>query len=166
MHDVDLVLLVLRWVHILAAITAVGGAIFMRVAALPGAEDALNEAERAKLREAITRKWGKVVHGAIALLLITGLANFFRTSLPPALPAIPYHAIFGVKLLLAMGVFFVGTALVGRSPAFAAIRQKSRSWLNLLILMAVVIVLLSGMLNQIRHAHAPRTQPAMEVTPK
>ena len=163
MKDVDIVLLLLRWAHILAAMAAVGGAIYARFAVLPGSAASLDEPQREQLRQAISKKWGKFVHGAIAVLLVTGFWNFFRTSIPPALPAIPYHAIFGVKLLLAFGVFFIATALVGKSPAFESMRRHPRYWLGVLIVMGVLIVLLAGMLNQIRYAHHPSTVPAATV---
>ncbi len=155
MQDVDVVLLVLRWAHIFAAMVTVGGAVFMRFAFVPGASESLDEDANGKLRRAVAGRWAKIVNGAIAVLLLTGGAIFVGTSMSSGVPPMPYHAIFGTKFLLAIGVFFLATALLGKSPAFEGIRKKGRLWLIVLLAMAMVIVLLSGALNQIRGAHGP-----------
>ncbi len=152
MQDVDMLVLVSRWIHIMAAIAALGGAAFMLVAYLPAAGAALDENARERLREAVAARWGRVVHGAIAALLITGGFNFVRLAMPPKVDPMPYHAIFGVKFFLALGIFAIATALVGRSPAFDGIRRQARRWLSILLALGALIVLLSGLLNQVRNA--------------
>lgn len=155
MQDIDVVTLVLRWIHLLAAMATMGGAMFMRFGLLPAATESLDDPAQQKLREAVRGRWARFVHGAIALLLVTGLVNLVRLSLSSNLPAMPYHAILGIKILLALIVFFVATVVVGKSPAFQRARENMRGWLSGLIALVVIIVLLSGMLNQVRHAHRP-----------
>lgn len=160
MTDVDPILLVSRWLHLLAAITAIGGAMFMRFALQPAARDALEDAAHERLREAVRRRWAKFVHGSIAILLITGGYNFVVMALPPKIDALPYHPIFGLKFLLALCVFVIATALAGRSPAFEPVRRDSRRWLGTLIALAAAIVLVSGVLNQVRTGSAARRAAA------
>ncbi len=150
MEKVDLVLLISRWLHIAAAIVAIGGAFFVRNALQPSAKETLNDADHAKLREAIRSRWAKVVGACIGILLITGGLNFFKLALPPKIKPMPYHAIFGVKLLAAFAVFFLASALAGRAPGFAKLREQSRKWLGVLLLLAALIVFLSGLLSQVR----------------
>jgi len=164
MQGVDVVTLVLRWIHIVSAMAAIGGAIFMYVAYVPASET-LEESTRQSLREETRKRWAMFVHGAIGLLLITGGINFVRLAILPKIDPMPYHAIFGVKLLLALVVFFMATALVGRSPAFAKVRQNPRSWLAGVVLLGIVIVLLSGVLNQVRVNGAKATPPAAAAKP-
>lgn len=149
MQGFDVVTLVLRWIHIVAAMAAIGGAIFMYVAYVPASET-LEESTRQSLREETRKRWAKFIHGAIGLLLITGGINFVRLAVLSKINPMPYHAIFGVKFLLALVVFFLATGLVGRSPAFAKVRQNPRSWLAGVVVLGIVIVLLSGVLNQVR----------------
>ncbi|MEK7756433.1 MAG: hypothetical protein AAB385_04400, partial [Planctomycetota bacterium] len=104
------------------------------------------------LREAVRARWAKFVHASIALLLITGAINFAILALPPKIKALPYHPIFGVKLLAAFAVFFIASALMSRGPGFAGIRAKRAKWLGILLALGGIIVLLSGILNQIRTA--------------
>ncbi|GMU37181.1 MAG: hypothetical protein KJ057_06190 [Phycisphaerae bacterium] len=148
--EVDIVLLASRAVHIAAAIVAVGGAFFARSALLPGLREALDECGRERVHEAVRRRWAKVVHVCIALLLITGGFNFWRLALEPKISPMPYHPIFGVKLLTALFIFFAATALVGTSPGFAGIRAKRAGWLGAVIAAGALIVILSGVLSQVR----------------
>ena len=55
-----------------------------------------------------------------------------------------YHALFGVKFLLALGVFYFASGLVGRGEGTAWIRANRGKWLSVTLLMAVAIVMLSG----------------------
>ena len=158
MQDVDVVTLVLRWIHLLAAMATFGGAMFMRFGLLPAATESLDDSPRQKLREAGRGRWARFVHGAIGLLLVTGLVNFVRLAQSSDLPAMPYHAIFGTKFILALIVFFVATVVVGKSPAFQRARENLSGWLSGLIALIVIIVLLSGILNQVRHADRPAAE--------
>lgn len=150
MEQMDWVLLISRWLHIAAAIIAIGGAFFVRAALQPSANETLSDADHAKLREAIRTRWAKVVGACIAVLLLTGGFNFVKLALPPKISPMPYHAIFGVKLLAALVVFFIASALAGRAPGFAKLRERSRTWLGVLLVLAAVIVALSGVLSQVR----------------
>lgn len=150
MEEINVLLWISRSLHIAAVIVTIGGAAFLRLALLPGANQALEEEPHQRLREAVRKRWAHVVRAGIALLLITGAINFIILAVPPKIDAIPYHPIFGVKVLAAFGVFMIASALVGKSPAFAKLRRNERTWLNVLLALAVVIVLLSGLLSQVR----------------
>jgi uncharacterized membrane protein len=144
--------LVSRWIHILAAITAVGGTIFMRMALLPSVSELADDA-RKQLHAAVRGRWAKFVMGSIAFLIISGLYNIYVIETQKKIPAGDsglYHALFGIKFLLAFGIFFIASALVGRSPAFERIRQKARFWLTLNMTLAILVVCLSGVLRALR----------------
>jgi uncharacterized membrane protein len=137
--------LVLRWMHIFGGIAAVGGTFFMRLAVLPSVES-LPDEYRAGMQLAIRSRWSNVVTGSIALLLISGLVNIVlivrRYEVPPY-----YHMLFGLKFLLALAVFFIASVLVGRSAAAERFRRNTRYWLTLNLLLAVLVVALSGVLR-------------------
>ena len=147
----DLDLLLLRWAHLLAAMAAVGGMLFMRLALLPSVA-ALSDDARKTLHDGVRARWAKVVMIAIAVLIGTGLYNFMMVIVPQIkaeLPAIKgvYHAVFATKFLLALVMFFISSALVGRSPVFQKIRDNARFWLTLNLALALIIV---GMSNGLR----------------
>ena len=163
MDEVNVVFLVSRWFHIAAAIVAIGGAVFMRVALLPGAQSTLDEEAHRRLRDAVRKRWAPFVHACIAILLITGSINFVILAWPPEVDPMPYHPIFGLKVLAALAIFVVATALVGRSAGFAPVRERSGRWLSIVLILAALVILLSGVLSQIRAAGVQKLSESQEV---
>jgi uncharacterized membrane protein len=159
MDQLDVALLISRWLHIASAIVAIGGVAFSLIALLPAARETLDDASHERLREALRRRWARVVHVSIVLLLVTGGLNFVWLALPPKIEPMPYHAIFGVKFLAAMGVFFLASVLVGRSPGFAEMRKGRAKWLAVILALAAVIVLVSGVLSQVRLGRPAASSP-------
>lgn len=148
--SIDIVLLVSRWLHIAAAIVALGGAFFSRVALMRAAGEALSAEAHDKLRDAVRRRWAPLVHASIAILLVTGGYNFVVLALPPKIEPMPYHAIFGLKFFAALAIFFLASVLVGRGQGLQGIRQNRGRWLTVLLVLGGVVVLVSGVLNQVR----------------
>ena len=159
MAEIDWLVVVSRWLHIGAAIVALGGAAYARAAVLPSLAEALDDESAGKVREAIRRRWAKVTHGCIALLLLTGVGNFVMVSMASKVEPMPYHAIFGVKVMAALVIFFLATALAGRSAGLAAIRAQGRKWLSVVLVLGALVVLLSGVLKQVRTTGAARSTP-------
>ena len=143
--------LVLRWMHIVPAIVAGGATAFARIALLP-ALATLPDAERLRLKETIDRRWRVVVMACIALLLVSGIANFVLYQAPVHKGQSLYHVLFGVKFVAAMIVFFLASALSGRSAALAPIRASSRFYAGIAAMLVLAIVLISGVLRSIPHA--------------
>jgi len=141
----------LRFLHIAPAIAAGGATIFVRLALLP-ALASLPEAERARLKETIDRRWRVVVMTCIALLLVSGIANFLLYQAPAHKGQSLYHALFGVKVIAAFVVFFLASALSGRSAGLASIRASARFYAGLAAALVLVIVLISAVLRGIPRA--------------
>jgi hypothetical protein len=72
-----------------------------------------------------------------------------------------YHALIGTKILLALAVMVIASGLVGRSGAFQFMRDGRRTWQGILLVLAVVIVGLSGFLKV--RASADRSGPTNAV---
>ncbi len=150
--------LIARWLHILAAITAVGGTIFARLVVVPSLET-LPAEQRGALHAVMRARWSKVVAGAIGFLLISGLYNFINTVALYRLPKW-YHPVFGVKFLLALAVFMIASFLSGKTSVAEAMRRKLTFWLNVNILLAVLIVCLSGILRTAERIPKDQAPPA------
>lgn len=137
--DFELLLPVIsRWIHVGTAIVLVGGTTFFRFVVMP----ALGE-ESADLVERIRQGWKKFVHAGIALFLVSGLYNFV-IMLPNHKGDGLYHGLVGTKILLALAVFFLASALVGRSTGTQKFRDDAKKWTGIMLLLSAVIVGISG----------------------
>ncbi len=140
-----------RWVHIVSVVALVGGTVFMRFALIPSADESLDTDQHDRLRHNVLKRWKRVVHACVGLLVVTGSYNFYM-SMHDHVPAMPYHAFFGPKLLLALVVFFFAIALTGSSPGFASLRANPRKWLSVQIVLALTIILISGVMKAFHQA--------------
>lgn len=163
MENIDYTVLISRWLHIVGVVITIGGSMFMMFGLLPGMKASLDESSRNQLREAVRKRWSMYVHMGIAILLITGGINFYKLGMSSNLSPMPYHAIFVVKFLAALALFFVGTALMGKSPAFEKFRQNPSKWLRFMIGVGSLVILLSGLLAQVRQ-HQPTLPSEQQVS--
>ncbi|HIE99915.1 MAG TPA: hypothetical protein EYG03_22700 [Planctomycetes bacterium] len=137
--DTELLLTVIsRWAHVGTAIVLVGGTAFYRLAVIPSLEG-----DSTELVERIRNRWKKVVHLGILIFLISGFYNYF-TMIPKHKGDGPYHALLGVKMMLAMFVFFVASVLAGNRPGTQMFRDDAKKWTGIMLMVAAVIVGISG----------------------
>jgi hypothetical protein len=87
-----------------------------------------------------------VVGASIGFLLLSGLYNFAVTVVDYRVPKW-YHMVFGIKFLLALVIFMLASLLAGKTSAAEKLRQNLKVWLNLNIVLAVLVVCLSGVLR-------------------
>ncbi len=131
-----------RIVHIGTAIVLVGGSVFTLMVLMPAAKE-LPDEPHGKLAEAITGRWKRFVHIGVFLFILSGSYNYARALANHQGDGL-YHALLGLKMLLALGVFFLAAALVGRSSKLEPIRRARCKWLKVLVVLAAVIVAISG----------------------
>jgi putative copper export protein len=88
------------------------------------------------------------VHLSIGFLLLSGFYTFINYLRGYQFPeGSKYHMLFGIKFLLALAIFFIASMLVGRSEASTRFRQRREFWLTLNVVLAVVLVCISGILR-------------------
>jgi uncharacterized membrane protein len=131
-----------RIVHIGSVIALLGGSLFTLLVLMPAAKTLSAEAHD-QLAVAVKARWKWFVHLGIGLILISGFYNYFQ-AIPKHDGDGPYHALIGTKILLALVVFFIAAALVGRSAKLQSIRDHKQKWLTLALLIAAIIVAISG----------------------
>lgn len=148
-----------RIVHLSTAIVLVGGSVFMVFVLMPTAEQ-LDSGAHDKLRGLINGRWKRFVHIGVLLFLLTGFYNYF-SQMPNHKGDGLYHALIGTKIILASGIFFIASVLVGRAQGFESMRQARAKWLKIIVLLAAIIVCMSGFVkvrgNNIK-GPAPTTQ--------
>lgn len=142
----DWIAIASRWTHIGTAIVLVGGTCFLRFVLAPAAAQ-LPDEHHAKLKELVMKTWKKFVHGGIALFLASGFYNYLVVQTPLHKGDKLYHPLVGTKILLSLGIFFIASALVGRSKTFEGMRRNSKRWQSVVLLLAVVVVGISGFLK-------------------
>lgn len=142
----DILPLIFRWLHIGPAIVLVGGTAFMLFVLLPAAKE-ISDEEHVKLRAAVLKRWKRFVHGGIALFLISGFYNYIAVQAPLHRGDGLYHALMGIKMLMAMGVFALAEIMVGRSKLADQLRQNASKFLAINLTLAVAILLMSGFLK-------------------
>jgi uncharacterized membrane protein len=161
--------LALRWFHLVAAMVVVGGTIFMRFSLVPSVS-VLADEQRKALHEQIRSRWAKLIAASVAFLLVSGLINFgLFYSESRTLPWEQWHQtynslyqfVFGAKFALALVVFFISSALAGRGEATKKFRQDAMWWMTVNLVLALIVVLLSGVL---RFTHVGPTLPKTPTT--
>jgi len=146
-----------RWFHIIPVIILVGGTVFMRLSLVPAANQTSASAE---LREAVRKRWAKLVMISILLLLITGLYNAVTKLTGFDVPPI-YGILVVVKLAIGLVIFFLSARLTGRSEKAVQFREQETKWLNLLCVLMLALVLVAGYMK-----FASAGAPAKEQTEK
>ncbi|MCA9127063.1 MAG: hypothetical protein KDB22_08255 [Planctomycetales bacterium] len=131
-----------RIAHVFTAIALVGGSMFMLFVLSPVATFIDPDAHKT-LMVGVQKRWKRIVHTGILLLLASGFYNFMR-AIPNHRGDSAYHALLGVKILLALFIFFVASALVGRSLRLEWMRNKRSTWLRAVVIAATLIVTISG----------------------
>ncbi|MBS0201775.1 MAG: hypothetical protein JSS49_02660 [Planctomycetes bacterium] len=141
--EIDWMAVAARWVHVGTAVVLVGGLVFMRFVLAPAAAQLADDAHT-KLRELVIARWKRFIHGGIALFLISGFYNYLVVQAPMHKGDKLYHALMGTKILLALVVFFLSSALIGRSKAFAGMRANPKLWQGVIVSLAALIIAISG----------------------
>ena len=149
--NIDWLTLIARWLHILSATLAIGVPIYVRFVLMPAAT-VLDEESHGRLREALARRWRMIVYILIAVFLATGFYTYLVVARWEKLPSdlkTRYHMLVGIKILIALAMFTISSALAGRSSLFAPMRQNAKFWLVVLVLLGLGIIGLSGVLRYI-----------------
>lgn len=134
-----------RIVHVATAITLIGGSVFTLFVLLPSVKS-LSEDARQQFAAAINGRWKRFIHSGIALFLLSGFYNYFR-AMPGHKGDGLYHGLLGTKMLLAFAVFFFASVLVGRSARTEGMRANRKKWLSVIVVLAAIIVAISGFLK-------------------
>ncbi len=139
-YDSSVALLV-RWLHVLAAITWIGGSLFVVLVLVPVARRLEDPRLRARLVQETGRRFRTVGWIALALLVLTGLANLWL--FPSFLASPRLHAkltLVALALVLSALHDFVLGPRAGAPGADPALRRRA-SWvarLNVLVALAIV----------------------------
>lgn len=101
----DIFSLFVLWIHVIAAVTWVGGNLILAMVIVPHFRQSLPPVQRIKLLTQIGKRFEPVVWGCIGVLFFTGIVNiFFSVDITSASPI---SDAFMRTLLIKIGLFFV-----------------------------------------------------------
>lgn len=135
----EILTVAMRWLHIVGAITLLGSLLAALVVNRAGLAK-LSEESREAFLSAARPKLAMLVGIGILLLLVPGLYNYLvvMRALHQGQPT--YDMMMGIKILLALIVFFLASALTGKSAVFQKIRDNAKMWLTITLLIGAAIV--------------------------
>ena len=138
--ELEILPLLSRWAHVLAAITIFGGVIFLRMSFVPAAAETGASSE---LREAMRRRWARLMGLAILFILVSGLYNAVLKVKAYELDGV-YLTFLTLKFVLGIVVFVLISRLFGRSEKAKKFRERELYWLNIIFGLLLAIVLMAG----------------------
>lgn len=151
------VALVSRVLHTTCGATLLGGLIYLRFVLAPAVENQDEAVE--KLYAGRRQAWGKCVAVCSSLLLLSGVYNLILfTRAYENLPSL-YHPLFGAKFLLAFAVMLISAFISGKTALADRMRAKLSFWLNVALLCALAVFVLSATLRSFRDLPDAREAP-------
>jgi hypothetical protein len=140
-----------RVLHILSAIVLVGGVFYLRMVVAPRLRQSDADAGSDPWFAGRRGAWAMWVGIATLVLIITGLWNYWQVIREYEKMAASYHMLAGIKMLLALLVFFLAAVLAGKSAVAEQLRQKMKFWLGLCLVVAIAVVILGSVLRSYPH---------------
>ena len=134
-----------RYVHVVAACLAVGGAFFMRFLLPVGTRD-LDPEKKEHVFLRSRRAFKLVVHSAILALLVSGTYNAIRLWPQYGVNHLRLHPLWGAHLFLALAVFTISIYLLrGIEPP-----RRHRGWMKANVVLMLLAILAAGSLKWAR----------------
>jgi uncharacterized membrane protein len=143
--------LVMRWLHVTAAVAGVGGTLMMRFVILPALSTLPNGGE---ILDRIRPLFKKLIHSAMGILLLTGFYNYLAVAAPKVKALkeqgietlAAYHPVMGVKIILSLVLFTIAIMLLMPVPAM---HEKRKTWLTVNAVLGLTILLLAAFLRRL-----------------
>ncbi|MBI2872269.1 MAG: hypothetical protein HYY00_03660 [Chloroflexi bacterium] len=153
MAPLDGLLILVRWLHALAAVAWVGGAIFYWLVLRPALRGG-NQAPPT-VAQAVAREFRSLVDACIGVLLVSGTI-LAASRLTSALVGVPYFAVLALKVTLALWMFWTAralrarrTGLSGQGSARRGLRYVAAALTSAqaTLVVGVIVILLSDILR-------------------
>ena len=138
-----------QWLHVLAAVLAIGGVFFMRFILCPSLKSLPPEQANVQpqVLQTVMRRFKMVIHASVAVLILTGVYRIIQI-LPLIKDWKSYHMLLGIKILFALVLFTIaiGLTLPGAQPNYF---QRNRDkWLFINFILGALVILLSATLRR------------------
>ena len=131
-----------RWLHMISAIVAIGGAFFLWWVVPVGLAEA-DAASRDSVLRSMRRKFKRAVHIAVTLLILTGIFNTYRAWWDYKIERGLMHALWGMHVL-------VGVIVIGLSISLLAKPEPPANHRKLLTVNVVLMLILVGLASTLK----------------
>lgn len=144
----ETLLVIVGWIHALAAVAWVGGGIFFWVVLRPAIRSGAMSPEVVRFAGV---EFGQIVLLSMWTLIVTGgILMFDRLSQPAA--TLPYGAVLGVKIMLSAWMFFLTVGRRGRHPPSQGLGRMRNAvnalgHVNMTVVLGITVFLLSDILR-------------------
>lgn len=149
----DVIHLTLGWIHLLAVIFWIGGAIFFDMILQPSLKS-ISPDQLGKLNQAVVKRFMPLVWGAIIIIAATGLlqANYIGVLSSNVLFGTGYGNVLLVKMVIFLVMLMIGLVITrvgirlsrGATPEYAMRAQKQIKILSEAnIVLGIIVVLLA-----------------------
>ena len=143
----DILAIIVRVVHVGSAIALLGGTLYA-VTILMMSLRVVDEGLRSSILETARRRFYRIAHPALILLIATGFYSFIR-DMPIYKEVGPAaHGLLGVKIILAvliLGIVFAQT--------FKVLKGNPLTWAKVNLLLGTIIIILAAIVRQLRIEH-------------
>ena len=157
MSVTEVFLLIIRWLHNIAAITWIGGSLFYWLVLRPNYKK--TNSNNDVLNILVIKQFKGFVDTSILVLLVTGIIMTFD-RLTDGFIGVPYAATLGIKFLLALWMFYIVLSKRQRllSTTNSAPNESKSLWqktgetlvsYNTLVVLGVLVFLLADILRQL-----------------
>ncbi len=136
-----------QWLHLGAAVAAVGGVLYLRVVLLASLRAVPGE-QRAVVLKAAGRRFHPILWASIAVLLVTGLQNVVEAAATHGSNPL-YWRLLGLKVVLALVLFGLALGLSLPLPALAGLRARRPQILVVNLVLAAAVLYLSAVLRRL-----------------
>lgn len=147
-----------KWLHLMSIIFVLGGVLYQRFVAVPALRTGgFSDTDWAR---SLARRWGAWSAILWLIILATGFINFHFVA---AHVNSTYAAVLGMKILLALLMFFLAMAVSHPVPFLAGMHQQRNRVLTLLAFLGLIVVGISAYLNlsRINGTGLRRPEPAL-----
>ena len=138
--DNPILIIVLRYIHIVSSVVLVGGMVFMSVALKPALKT-LDDERRRTFQQRVERGFKRAVYVCFLGLFISGIYNWIRLADQYKEMGPKGNIVIGIKALLAAIMFVI---ISGRDLNLIKLPGKACHMINLHL--AAIIILLAGLL--------------------
>ena len=136
----------IHWVHLLAAVLAVGGVVFVRLVLIPSA--ASDEDASPFVQKAIDR-FRPILWACIGLLLVSGLYNVFLVAVRGGFAVTGYSHILMTKIVLALVMFGIAFGLTLPGDPTSGLKANRKLWLSVNVILGMVVLFMSAYLRRL-----------------